>query len=394
MDLIGLSPKHTEEGVLYYANKNFTSVEYYKNTWMMSHFPKYWYFLTIGSRGRGKTYEGKQYSIKYIRGQLAEMEVKDYSKLRKFMWWRLTNDAVEKVKENSGRDFFEDQLQEQYGVRIRVVNSDIMFSLDEDSIINEDGEIKRVWFPAGKIASIQEYYKYKGNQLEDYDLVIMDELVRAESERRTFNIPSAFINMIENVCRTRTGIRVLIFANAIGEMQEVKQLFGFMPFPGKFGVYKLYHKRAIIEYLDDSKEWKQEQAETMAGVLRPKNQSEFDNVHINDMEEREDFIIQRKHVRGKKYFASIKIERGRWLDIHHWNGLYYIDTDSYTAKKTQKTNRYAIDRSLVTANTIYSNDLIKSLREIWEVGKFRFSSNTCYKWFTNALDKYNIVKQH
>ena len=400
MELVGLRPKYTPEGLIYFANKNFTSNDYYQNTWIMSHFPKYWYFLTIGSRGRGKSFEGKQYSMKYIRGQLKEMRKNGYSntqivkELRKFMWWRLTNDAVDKVKENAGRDFFEKQLQEKYRISVRVVNSDIMFSFYEDNIIDNEGEIKQTWFPVGKIASIQEYYKYKGNQLEDYDVIIMDELVRAESERRTFNIPSAFINMIENVCRTRKGIRVMIYANAIGEMQEVKQLFGFMPLPGKFGVYKLFHKRSIIEYLDDSKEWKQQQEQTMAGVLRPKNQSEFDNRHVNDMEDKEAFIIQRKLVRGKKYFASVKIDRGRWLDIHFWDDLYFVDTDSYTSKRNKKANRYALNRALVTADTIYSKDLIKSIQDIWEVGKFRFSSNTCYKWFTDALNKYNIVKQY
>lgn len=386
-----------ENDILTFPNKNFTSNEYYSNTYIMSHFPKYWFFLTIGSRGRGKTFEGKQYSIKFILGQLqipSKNYCEDRSKLRKFMWWRLTNDAVEKVKENSGRDFFENHLQEQYKIKVRVVNFDIMFSLDSENITNEDGETKRTWFPVGKIASIQEYYKYKGNQLEDYDVIIMDELVRAESERRTFNIPSAFINMIENVCRTRKGIRVMIYANAIGEMQEVKQLFGFMPLPGKFGVYKLFHKRAIIEYLDDSKEWKKQQEMTMAGVLRPKNKSEFDNRHTNAMEDKEDFIIQRKYVKGKRYFASVKIERGRWLDIHFWEDLYFVDTDSYTAKKMKKANRYALNRSLVTSDTIYSKDLVRTIQEIWEVGKFRFSSNTCYKWFTDALNKYNIVKQY
>jgi len=151
--------------VLLFKNKNFTSVEYYRNTWMMSHFPKYWYFMTIGSRGRGKTYEGKQYSIKFILGQCQDRRL-DRAKIRKFMWWRLTNDAVEKVKENSGRDFFEKHLQEQYGIRVKIVNSDILFSILKEDVVIEDG-LQPVWFAVGKIASIQEYYKYKGNQLED-----------------------------------------------------------------------------------------------------------------------------------------------------------------------------------------------------------------------------------
>ena len=385
--LHGLKGYYVDD-VLTFKNKNFTSTDYYQNTWMMSHFPKYWYFMTIGSRGRGKTYEGKQYSIKFILAQLETLQ--DLEKIRKFMWWRLTNDAVEKVKENSGRDFFEKQLQEQYGIRVKIINSDILFSIIKDDVIDEDGVVTPIYFAVGKIASIQEYYKYKGNQLEEYDVVIMDELVRAESERRTFNIPKAFVNMIENVCRTRKGIRVMIFANAIGEMSEVKHLFGFMPLPGKFGVYKLYHKRSIIEYLDDSKEWKQEQAKTMAGVLRG-SASEFTNVHIDPLDDKEDFFIARKHVKGKRYFMSLKIQRGLWLDIHTYKGFYYVDTDNYTSSKMAKANRFALGRDLVTANTPYSKEYKNFIQEMWNLGKFRFSSPICYEWFTKALDKYNIM---
>jgi hypothetical protein len=380
----GLVGKYDEQGNLYFKNKNFTSTEYYSNTYMMSHFPKYWFFLTIGSRGRGKTYSGKKYAIKFI---LDQNTTKD---LRKFMWWRLTNDAVEKIKESGGRDFFEKELLEEYGISVRIINNDIMFAKTEEAFINEDGEMELEWFHAGKIASIQEYYKYKGNQLNEYDVIIMDELVRAESERRTFNIPKAFVNMIENVARTRKGIRVMIYANAIGEMQEVKQLFGFMPLPGKFGVYKMPNKRAIIEYLDDSKEWKQEQAQTLAGVLRG-NATEFTNIHTDPHEGIEDFFIQRKFTTGKRYFASIKIDRGLWLDIHTFKGVYYVDTDNYTSKKMQKQNRYALDRELVTVKTMYSKEIIKFIQEIWSVGQFRFSSKICYEWFTKALNKYNII---
>jgi len=382
-------------------NRNFTSNDYYSNTWMMSHFPKYWYFMTIGSRGRGKTYSGKNYAIKYVLGQLEQdrptttgqrykMDKNTIDHLRKFMWWRLTNDAVEKVKENSGRDFFEKQLLEKYGIRIRIVNSDIMMSIIECDLVNDDEEVEPQWFPCGKIASIQEYYKYKGNQLNDYDVIIMDELVRAESERRTFNIPKAFVNMIENVCRTRKGIRVMIYANAIGEMQEVKQLFGFMPLPGRFGCYKLYGKRAIIEYLDDSKEWKQEQAKTMAGVLKS-NQTEFSNMHIDPLEDKDDFFIHRKDTSGKRYFMSLKIDRGLWLDIHSFKGIYFIDVSGYTSKKLEKSNRYALDRELVSTKTIYSKEIIKFIQEVWSVGQFRFSGNMAYKWFTEQCDKYNII---
>ena len=369
-----------------YKNVNFRSDTYYSNTYMMSHYPKYWYFLTIGSRGRGKTYSGKNYIIKWFLEQLDNGA--SHESMRKFMWWRLTDGAAEKVIENNGQTFFERSLLDKYKLVVRVVNTDIFFAKRDSVVIDSDGEPQLDYYHVGKVGSIQSYYKNKGNQYTDYDIIIMDELVRAESEKRTFNIPRAFINSIENVCRTRTGIRVMIYANAIGEMQEVKELFGFMPFPGKFGIYKLYHKRAIIEYLDDSKAWKEVQSKTMAGVLQ--SSSEFTNVHNNAMQEREDFFIERKSARPKKYFASIRIDKGRWLDIHILGNYYYVDTDNYTMKNASFTNCYAIHRELVTSKAKYSAEFTKMLKELWDVSKFRFSSPITYQWFTESLKNYNI----
>ena len=386
--LYGLSPKFDENGELYYSNKNFTSVDYYVNTYMMSHFPAYWFFITIGSRGRGKTFSGKKYCIKWILEQI-EAGVES-SQLRKFMWWRLTTDAIIKVLQNNGSTFFEKELLNRYQIKVRISNNDIFFARWQDDQEDDKGDIKSKWYHVGKAAAIQEYYKYKGNQLNDYDIIVMDELVRAASERRTFNIPSAFINMVENVARKRKGIRVMIYANAIGEMHEVKQLFGFMPFPGKFGVYKLPHKRAIIEYLDDSKEWKKEQENTYAGILRG-DATEFTNVHVDPLKDKETFFIQRKHTSGKRYFASLKLSMGMWVDIHTINDIYYIDSDYYTSAKMQKRNRYCIDRTLATPKTIYSKDMIKAIRDLWSSGKLRFSNSFYYKEFTEACQKYSVI---
>lgn len=365
-------------GTIPKSNINYVSDTYYSNNYMMSFYPRYWYFMTIGSRGRGKTYSGKKYVIKWFKEQMKKYQ--ENKPLRKFFWWRLTDGAVEKILENNGETFFEKTLLDDYKINVKVVNDDIFFALRSkpDQYIH-----------VGKVGSIQSYYKNKGNQYTDYDVIIMDELVRAESEKRTFNIPRAFINSIENVCRKRTGIRVLIYANAIGEMSEVKQLFGFMPLPGNFGVYKLYHKRAIIEYLDDSKAWKKEQSKTMAGVLS--SSSEFTNVHVNPLDERDDFFIERKNARGKKYYCSIKIDKGRYIDMHILGSHYFLDTSNYTNATDQNSNNYALHRTLVTTKTKFSPEFIKLIKQLWDVGKFRFASPIVYQWFSEQLKEYNII---
>ena len=84
--LIGLKGKFTPAKELIFKNRNYTTDDYYSNTYMMSFFPKYWYFLTIGSRGRGKTYSGKRFAIKFINKQRENGVSGQY---RKFMWRRI-----------------------------------------------------------------------------------------------------------------------------------------------------------------------------------------------------------------------------------------------------------------------------------------------------------------
>jgi len=46
-------------------NGNFVSNKWYSNSHVLSHSNKgYKFYVTIGSRGRGKTYSGKKYLIK------------------------------------------------------------------------------------------------------------------------------------------------------------------------------------------------------------------------------------------------------------------------------------------------------------------------------------------
>ena len=146
--------------------------------------------------------------------------------------------------------------------------------------------------------AISEYYKYKGNQFTDYDEIIMDELVRAKSAKRTFDIADAFRNFIENIAGDRADVRCLIYANAVDELDDLRVLFGFMPLPGRFGVYYLQKNglnSAIIEYLDDSAEWKKRKSRSMANMLGSRDDAVFVNAGrtILDM----DAFVDRKKLR-------------------------------------------------------------------------------------------------
>ena len=109
------------------------------------------------------------------------------------------------------------------------------------------------------------------------------------------------------------------------------------------------------------------------------------------LDDKEDFFIQRKYTSGKTYFCSLKIDRTYWMDVHSWKGYYYIDVQDYTSNRARKTNRYALDRSLVTPNTIYSKEIIKFIQEIWSAAMFKFSSTIAYERFVKQCEKYNVI---
>ena len=44
-------------------------------------------------------------------------------------------------------------------------------------------------------------------------------------------------NFIENIARDRTDVRVIIYANAVEELEDLRVLFHFIPLPGKFDMY-------------------------------------------------------------------------------------------------------------------------------------------------------------
>jgi len=83
---------------------------------------------------------------------------------------------------------------------------------------------------------------------------------------------------------------IIVYANTIDEMLEIKELFGFMPFPGQFGVFKIPAKWTIIEYLQDSSSWKARKKDTIAGRLA-NQKSEFSNQFVSLLSTRSKFLV-------------------------------------------------------------------------------------------------------
>ena len=234
---------------------------YYYPTRLFSYDPnKYWFYVCIGSRGRGKTTSAWRWVLKrFIR----------YGE--KFVWLRLTEAPIKKASRNQGSTLIPKFIQDQLNIAGVEMRGNVIYLR-----ITRDGKTRE--YMAGIMDAISTFYTSKGQDMSDYTNVVFDEINRESGERSTFDVTRAFVNQIETIARMRK-MRVLMLGNTILETSEILGLFNFQP--KKFGIYKLTRKHCIIEYLDDSEEFKKARKNSMAGSLlgdNPEISASFTNI--------------------------------------------------------------------------------------------------------------------
>ena len=352
-------------------DSNFFSSEYYSPSYLLSHFPKYKIFCTFGSRGRGKTYSGKNLILnRFNDGRYGKGK-------KKFAWIRLNEDAIVNLLENDGATFFEQSLLNKHKVSVTTKGSNIYFNEEE----------------VGKALSLQKYGSWKGNQFEDYDLIIIDELIRSDSEKKSWSIPSAFINTLENICRERKDVMIIVYANTIDEMMEVKELFGFMPFPGQFGVFKIPQKWTIIEYLQDSSNWKARKKDTIAGRLGA-NKSEFSNQFVSLLSSRSALLQSYNKVKKHlQWYTGFQIAKNCMIDIYRMtnSNIIYITEQNLKIPRSRWINDYALKSVFVHPGVSYNPEAVKWLKEKVVKNQVRFPNMDIMARFYQYMQAYNIL---
>lgn len=231
--------KSSYNPLYWYPNRLFS----YDPSW-------FWFYIAIGSRGRGKTVSGWRWVLKRF---LKHDE--------KFVWLRLTSAPIQKASRNQGTTIVPDFLLKQLKITAIKMRGSVIYIT-----ILENGRL--VTKPCGVMDSISTFYTSKGQDMSKYTNVVFDEINRESGERSTFDLTRAFINQIETIARMRK-IRVLMLGNTIQDTSEILGIFNFQP--KEFGIYKLTRKHCIIEYMDDSEEFKKKRKESLAGSLLGEN---------------------------------------------------------------------------------------------------------------------------
>ena len=228
----------------------------------------YKFALIIGGRGIGKSYGVWEYILRQFKDN-------KWDKFNRFMWLRTTDDAVQALTANTGQKMCPYPfMQDQYGVKVYTVGSNIYIrEVPKDyELMKEDewNEWKKEHpgVHVGYVQGVSTFYKQKGLQFEEVNLIVYDEVNRERGERKTFDQTYAFINQIETIARTRQNVRVIMMGNTIDEASEIAGQLNFEP--PYFGRFRLRGKRTIVYYIEDTDAFKKKREESLAFIFSDK----------------------------------------------------------------------------------------------------------------------------
>lgn len=235
------------------------------------------FFVLIGGRGCGKTVSSQNYCLKQF-----------FKKGRKFLWLRLKEPSVKALLQNNAADFIDSTLMEKWGITGLKVEGNSVY------VTRDINPTKESYKEMCKIMALSTFYIMKGvalnkkgktttkdqkldeatskamikRNLQKYRNIVLDELNQEKSEKKTFDISYAFVNQLETVCRNDLDRRIILCGNTLEEGSDIlSNCFNFIP--NELGTYYLKNKRAVIDYIDDSADFKKARKNSIAGILAP-----------------------------------------------------------------------------------------------------------------------------
>lgn len=344
----------------------YNPMYYYPNK-LLSYDPKYyWFYICIGSRGRGKTVSAWRWVLRRFV-KYGEM----------FIWLRLTDAPIKKMARNNSSTIVPKFILDQLGIDSIFIKGTTVYA----NFVEDGRTITKM---VGIMDSISTFYTTKGNNMEAFTNVVFDEINREISERNTFDVVRAFINQIESIARLRK-IRVLMLGNTISDTSDILSIFNFIP--REFGIYKLTRKHTIIEYLEDSEEFKKARKESLAGVLLGKNDDvaqSFTNIANSAMTNIEKYNKHRQlyifYVDSTRAFGVYE----RKDALSGLEGLYVgeVRGENYTKFKISP---------FLTCQAYYDKDIYNTFLELIAVNKIYYETSIIRQRFIVALKKNRTV---
>lgn len=221
------------------------------------------FYILLGGRQAGKSYCIDDYFLKYFRRDRVP-----------YYHLRLNEGATKKLLANNAEKLVDPDLMRKYNLDLKTKGS-------------------RVYNRGRKMADVlalSTFYSDKGVGYFDKDFLnfdpkmqyhlLLDEFQKEKTEKSQGDIAYQFVNQLENLLRdTHERTKIFLVANTLEEASDILTLFNFIP--TEFGRYYLKSKRAVIDYIEPSKAYKEMRSKSIANLLMP-NASNFTNVVATD----------------------------------------------------------------------------------------------------------------
>lgn len=330
--------------VYYYLNRLMS------NTWA-------WFYIAIGSRGRGKTTSAWRWVLKrYLR----------YGE--KFVWLRLTESPLKKMAGSRGATLIPKVIMEELGIESVRLSGTIIYIQQKGADYYEE---------CGIMDAVSTFYTTKGSDFTDYTNIVLDEFNRESGEHKTFDIVRGFVNEIETIARTRTNVRVLMLANVIDEVSDILSIFGFQP--KEYGLYKLRRKHCVIEYLEDSPEWIKYSKNSLARSLLDET-GETKNSFENRAQV--DYTTIRKYNNRYTPLYIFYLTNTQCVEFYAM-GSSIVESGLLVDRKIRNENVPKFKfKATITANALYDKDIIDDIKNLLAINRL---------YFVNTIQRYNFI---
>lgn len=212
------------------------------------------FLFLIGGRMAGKSYAVTHFFV----GQWRKWH-------RPFYWLRLTDKTASDLLRNNAENLIDPDIRRYYKLDLVTIGNEV-YEVTKRAKPREDGRPGKILKKElmARVMALSNFYNDKGQAYYDKDFlndpnmyynICLDEMMREQGERNSFDIVKSFAGQMENIVRTtKKRIRIICVGNFLEEASDILTAFNFLP--EEFGRYKLKAKKAAIDYMEPTEKEK------------------------------------------------------------------------------------------------------------------------------------------
>lgn len=337
-----------------YVEYQKTKGKYFKNNTTMSfHSKGIRIFAVVGARGIGKTYRFKRYVLK-----------KAIYDNKKFVWLRSTETMLDELTKDNARNFFSDISKSfKYGIKYEV----------KDNFIYINGKY------VGQFMDVSTFYKRKGNDYNDIDIIVWDEFISEKNEAVRGDRGHQFVNTLESILRLSEDKIVILLANALDKGDNVLSLLGTKLEKG-YGYYIVKEKGTLTAYVEDSKEFRQARDKSIVGKLI--KGSQYEDVIVKNKFNSDNELLFDKKPKNMTVWCCLHTHEGRCRIYLHESGLYCTSDTGQGYNNVRFVNKPK-DMGIFPNTRVIPTEFKKRLETLFKRRMIKFEDNHILNIFKN-----------